>query len=58
MPEDELRKFLGLNAAALWQLDLEALGPIVEEVGFTVAEVRSAPPSGTNLSDDVVRPLT
>ena len=57
MPEDDLRKFLGLNAAALWQLDLDALEPIVEEVGFTMAEVRATTLPDAELNNNVTRPL-
>jgi predicted TIM-barrel fold metal-dependent hydrolase len=57
VPDDELRKFLGLNAAALWNLDLDALAPVVDEVGFTMAELREAPPAEAVLNDDVRRPL-
>jgi hypothetical protein len=57
VPDDELRAFLGLNAAALWDLDLEALAPVVDEVGFTMTEVRTAPPPDAPLNPDVWRPL-
>jgi predicted TIM-barrel fold metal-dependent hydrolase len=57
VPEDELRKFLGLNAAALWDLDVAALLPVVEEVGFTMAELRSPVPPDVVLNDDIGRPL-
>ena len=57
VPDDELRAFLGLNAAALWDLDLDALAPIVDEVGFTMAELRQAPPPDAPLNHDVHRPL-
>jgi predicted TIM-barrel fold metal-dependent hydrolase len=57
VPDDELRAFLGLNAAKLWQLDLDALAPVVAEVGFTLDEIRAAPPADAPLSPDVRRPL-
>jgi predicted TIM-barrel fold metal-dependent hydrolase len=57
VPDDELRKFLGLNAAALWDLDIVALQPVVEQVGFTIAELRAPPPPDVVLNDDVERPL-
>jgi predicted TIM-barrel fold metal-dependent hydrolase len=59
LTDDELRKFLGLNAAALWQLDLTALEPVVKEVGFTMDQVRARPPTPLPyaLHDDTRRPL-
>jgi predicted TIM-barrel fold metal-dependent hydrolase len=57
VPEEELRAFLGLNAAALWDLDVAVLQQVVEEVGFTMEELRTPPPPGTQLNDDVYRPL-
>jgi hypothetical protein len=59
VPDDELRAFLGLNAAALWSIDVAALAPVVEEVGFTMAELRTPPPTDdAHLNDDVYRPLS
>lgn len=59
VPDDELRAFLGLNAAALWNIDVAALAPVVEEVGFTMAELRTPPPTDdAHLNDDVYRPLS
>jgi hypothetical protein len=57
VPEDELRKFLGLNAAALWDLDVAALQQVVEQFGFTMAELRSPVPPDVVLNDDIGRPL-
>ena len=40
VPEDELRRILGSNAAALYGFDLEALAPLAREYGPTMDEVR------------------
>jgi predicted TIM-barrel fold metal-dependent hydrolase len=58
VPDDELRKFLGLNAAALWELDVTALQPVVEKVGFTMAELRTPPSPNVVLSADIERPCS
>jgi predicted TIM-barrel fold metal-dependent hydrolase len=42
VPEGEARQILGTNAAGLYHLDLDALAPIVEEIGPTVDEVHRA----------------
>jgi predicted TIM-barrel fold metal-dependent hydrolase len=39
MPEPEVRAIVGGNAAALYGFDLQALQPLVAEIGPTVAEV-------------------
>jgi predicted TIM-barrel fold metal-dependent hydrolase len=55
--DDDLKKFVGLNAAALWHFDVAALRPIVDEVGFTMGELRAPPPPDIKLRDDIGRPL-
>jgi predicted TIM-barrel fold metal-dependent hydrolase len=40
VPEDDLRHILGLNAAKLYDFDLDALAPLVDEYGPTLDEVR------------------
>jgi hypothetical protein len=40
VPEDDLRRILGLNAAALYDFDLEALAPLAGQYGPTLDEVR------------------
>ena len=40
LPEDELRKILGENAAKLYGFDLDALAPLAAQYGPTVEEVR------------------
>jgi hypothetical protein len=40
VPEDDLRRILGLNAAAFYDFDLEALAPLVDQYGPTLDEVR------------------
>lgn len=40
VPEDDLRRILGRNAAALYEFDLEALAPLAREYGPTLDEVR------------------
>ena len=40
VPEDDLRRILGLNAAALYDFDLEALAPLAAEYGPTLQELR------------------
>lgn len=39
LPQDETRQILGLNAAALYQVDRAALGLVAERIGPTVDEV-------------------
>lgn len=39
VPEDQVRKLLGANAAELYGFDLDALAPLAAEIGPTVAEV-------------------
>jgi len=56
LSETETRDFLGLNAARLWDLDVDALAPVVHDVGFDIAQVRCPP--GPESTDDVDRPLT
>jgi hypothetical protein len=59
LSDDELRMFLGLNAAELWQLDVAALEPVVKDVGFTMDQLRARPPAPLPyaLHDDTRRPL-
>jgi predicted TIM-barrel fold metal-dependent hydrolase len=40
LPEDELRKILGENAAKLYGFDLDALAPLAAQYGPTVEEIR------------------
>jgi len=40
LPEEEVRMFLGENAADLYGFDLEKLQPIAEELGITPSLVR------------------
>jgi predicted TIM-barrel fold metal-dependent hydrolase len=40
VPDDELRRILGLNAAALYDFDIEALAPLAAQYGPTLAELR------------------
>jgi predicted TIM-barrel fold metal-dependent hydrolase len=39
VPEDEVRAIVGGNAAELYRFDLDALAPLVDRIGPTVAEV-------------------
>jgi predicted TIM-barrel fold metal-dependent hydrolase len=39
VPEAEIRKLLAENAAALYEFDLDALAPLADRVGPTVAEI-------------------
>ena len=39
VPVEEKRRLLGLNAADLYDFDVEALAPLVAEYGPTVAEL-------------------
>ena len=41
-PEHEIRAMLGGNAAGVYGFDLEILGPIVDEVGPELSEIRGA----------------
>lgn len=40
-PEDEIRAILGTNAAKVYGFDVAQLGPIVDEIGPTIAEIRA-----------------
>ncbi len=44
VPDDETRRMLGENAAELYALDVDALGPLVERIGPTPAEVHGDAP--------------
>jgi predicted TIM-barrel fold metal-dependent hydrolase len=50
VPEHEVRALVGLNAAAVYDFDLDALQPIVDKIGPTVEEVATpldaVPPGG------------
>lgn len=50
MPEDEVRRIVGANAARVYDFDLDALAPIVDTIGPTVEEVATPldalPPGG------------
>jgi len=39
-PEDEIRAILGRNAAKVYGFDLDALAPIAQEIGPTIAQIR------------------
>lgn len=39
IPEDEVRRLLAGNAAALYDFDLAALGPLAAEIGPSVEEI-------------------
>jgi hypothetical protein len=39
LPVDETRRMLGLNAARVYGLDVDALAPLVERIGPRVADV-------------------
>jgi predicted TIM-barrel fold metal-dependent hydrolase len=58
VPDDEVRKFLGLNAVEFWGLDVDALAPRVDEVGYTMDELRQAPSPDAKLGNDVNRPFS
>ena len=40
VPDDELRRILGENAAKLYDFDLDALAPLAEQYGPTIEELR------------------
>jgi hypothetical protein len=44
VPEDETRRMLGLNAAEVYRVDLDALAPLVERIGPTTEEVHGDAP--------------
>lgn len=44
VPEHEARRILGLNAAELYGLDLDALAPVVERIGMTTDDVHGGTP--------------
>jgi len=50
MPEDEVRRIIGGNAARVYDFDLDALAPLVDKIGPTVEEVATpldaVPPGG------------
>ena len=39
VPEEETRRILGLTAAEVYGVDLEALAPLIDEIGPSVANV-------------------
>jgi predicted TIM-barrel fold metal-dependent hydrolase len=39
VPEEETRRILGLTAAEVYSVDLEALAPLIDEIGPSVADV-------------------
>jgi predicted TIM-barrel fold metal-dependent hydrolase len=39
-PEDEIRDILGRNAARIYGFDVEALRPVADEIGPTIARIR------------------
>ncbi len=43
VPQEETRAMLGLNAAELYNFDLEKLAPLVEEIGIRPEEVEGKP---------------
>ena len=43
IPEEERRQILGLNAAKLYNFDLEALAPLAAKVGPTPEDISSKP---------------
>lgn len=47
LPQEETRKMLGLNAAELFNFDLEKLAPLVDKIGIRPEEIEGKP-----LSDD------
>jgi predicted TIM-barrel fold metal-dependent hydrolase len=46
VPSDEATQMLGGNAAALYRFDLDALRPVSERIGPTLASVHGAPDGG------------
>ena len=44
VPEDECRRMLGLNAAEVYSVDLDALQPLVDRIGPTLDEVHGDAP--------------
>ena len=44
VPEDETRRMLGLTAAEVYGVDLDALAPLVERIGPTTEEVHGDAP--------------
>jgi predicted TIM-barrel fold metal-dependent hydrolase len=56
LSDEQARDFLGMNSARLYGLDLAALAPIVEEVGPSIAQLRTPRPANITLNDEVYRP--
>lgn len=50
LPEDDIRRILGLNAVELWDFDLEQLQAVADRMGPTVADLATPLPL-----DDVPR---
>jgi predicted TIM-barrel fold metal-dependent hydrolase len=44
VPDDEVRRILGLNSAELYGVDTDALAPLVERIGLRPAELHSDTP--------------
>jgi predicted TIM-barrel fold metal-dependent hydrolase len=57
VPESELHKMLGVNAAAVYGFDLTALRAISDQVGLVVEEVLTAPAVQPSFRGDLDRPL-
>ena len=43
VPEDEMRRILGENAAPVYRFDMEKLAPVVEQSRFTIDDILTAP---------------
>jgi hypothetical protein len=46
VPEEEARRILGLTAAELYGVDVEALEPLVDKIGPSLDEVHGDAPVG------------
>jgi hypothetical protein len=57
VPEPDLQKMLGENAAAVYGFDLTALRSISDRVGLVVEDVLTAPAVQPSYRGDLDRPL-
>jgi predicted TIM-barrel fold metal-dependent hydrolase len=58
VPANEARMLLSQNAAKIWNVNLDALGTIAEQIGPSLQEILSAPTKDEYPRGDVHKPLT
>jgi predicted TIM-barrel fold metal-dependent hydrolase len=58
VPANEARMLLSENAAKIWNVDLDSLGAIAEQIGPSLQEILSAPTKDEYPRGDVHKPIT